>query len=91
MPPGVRKALFRFELTGNNTVGIFSFRIDGDYRDPAGAFRPFEVVHRWKEGGQEKTHRERIARLPHRYRIETATDPEMVSVTCAMPAQEGGR
>ena len=92
VPQSTRKALFRFEMSGNNTAGVFNFRIDADYRDPkATTFRPFEVVHRWKEGGEEKTHRERIPRLPHCYRIDTGGEPEMVSVTCGMPVKEATR
>ena len=31
------KALLRFEMTGNNTIGVLSFRVDADYRDPLAA------------------------------------------------------
>ena len=56
-------------MTGNNTAGVQSFRIDADYRDPMAArtVRPFRVVHRWKEGGREKSHAETVARLPAKY------------------------
>jgi hypothetical protein len=89
IPPGTRQALLRYELTGQNTIGIFSFRVDADYRDPlvVQAFRPFAVTHRWRENGQEKTHREAVTRLPHRYSIETGAAPEMVSVSYEMPAR----
>jgi hypothetical protein len=89
VPRGTKKAVLRYELSGNNTIGILSFRVDADYHDPlaAPAFRPFEVVHRWKENGHEKEHRERIARLPHSYPIKAAGVPEMVAVTVAMPAK----
>ena len=87
-PAGVRKALLRFELTGNNTVGVQSFRVDADYRDPLAAKspRPFQVVHRWKEAGKERSHAETIRTLPTTYTIEAGADPEMVSVLYEMPA-----
>jgi hypothetical protein len=87
-PAGVRKALLRFELTGNNTIGVQSFRVDADYRDPlaAKAFRPIRVVHRWKEGSEARSHAEVITRLPTSYVIEAGDDPEILSVTCAIPA-----
>jgi hypothetical protein len=87
-PAGVRKALLRFELTGNNTIGVQSFRVDADYRDPltAKAFRPIRVVHRWKEGSEARSRAEVITRLPTSYVIEAGDDPEMLSVTCAIPA-----
>jgi hypothetical protein len=89
VPAGVKKALLRYEFTGNNTVGVLSFRVDADYKDPlaAKALRPFQVVHRWKENGQEKTHKEMIAKLPATYSIKTAAEPAMVSVTYEMAAK----
>jgi hypothetical protein len=87
IPSGARKALLKYELTGNNTVGIFSFRADADYRDPKAAkgFRPFRVVHRWKENGQEKTFTQTVTKLPFTYPVKAEFDPEMVSVSYEMP------
>lgn len=88
VPIGIRQALLRFELTGNNTVGLFSFRVDADYLDPKAdsRHRPFDVIYRWKEDGREKTHQARVTQLPYRYQIDTVGVPEMASVACAMPA-----
>ena len=36
-PAGTRNVLLRFALSGNNTIGLMSFRIDADYRDPLAA------------------------------------------------------
>lgn len=85
---GVRKALLRFEMTGDNTIGVQSFRVDADYRDPLAAKSPrsFRVLHRWKEEGKERSHRETIRTLPTTYTIEAGADPEMVSVSYEMPA-----
>ncbi len=82
-PGGVRKLLLRFEMTGNNTVGIMSFRIDADYQDPRAGSKPkpFHVVHRWLEAGRERTHDELIDRLPKSYAIEARAEPELVSVS----------
>jgi hypothetical protein len=84
--PKARKALLRFEMTGNNTAGVQSFRVDADYLDPMAAktAQPFRVVHRWKENGRERTHTETIARLPAKYTIQAGADPEMVSVSYEM-------
>lgn len=89
VPPQTRAALVRYELSGNNTIGVFSFRIDADYRDPLApnAMRGFEVIHRWRENGQEKTHTQRIDKLPTQYPITTAGVPEMASVTVRMPGK----
>jgi hypothetical protein len=86
VPPGARKALVRYELSGSDTIGILSFRLDADYRDPLAArtFRPFDVVYRWKEDGRERTSRTTVTRLPFNYTITTAAVPEMESVTYEM-------
>jgi hypothetical protein len=87
-PPRTRKVLLRFELTGNNTAGVQSFRVDADHRDPLAASspRPFRVVHVWKEGRETRSHSETITRLPARYTIQAGADPEMVSVSYEMAA-----
>jgi hypothetical protein len=87
-PARTRKVLLRFELTGNNTAGVQSFRVDTDYLDPLAAktAAPFRVVHVWKEGKHAKSHSETIARLPAKYTIQAGPDPEMVSVSYDMGA-----
>jgi hypothetical protein len=85
-PTRTRKALLRFELTGNNTVGVMSFRVDADYRDPMAAKAPraFRVVHRWTESGKPLSHIETISELPASYTIAAGPEPEMVSVAYEM-------
>jgi hypothetical protein len=93
IPPHTRKALLRYELTGNNTVGIFSFRADADYHDPlaAPAFRSFTVTHRWKEAGREKSFAKVVDRLPLTYTIPAGDSPEMVSVAYEMTGAKATR
>lgn len=91
VPAHTRKALLRYEMTGNNTIGVFTFRMDADYKDPLASegampFRPFTVVHRWRENGHEKSARTLVPKLPYTYKIDTGADPEMVSVSYEMPA-----
>ena len=85
-PLETRKVLLRYEMTGNNTAGVQSFRVDADYRDPMAAktVTPFRVVHRWKESGRERSHTETIARLPAKYTIQAGPEPEMLSVSYEM-------
>jgi hypothetical protein len=87
-PPRTRAALLRFSMTGNNTVGVLSFRIDADYRDSMAAqtLHPFRVVHRWTEGTKSKSHSQMITRLPARYTIVSGVEPLMVSVSYEMAA-----
>jgi hypothetical protein len=44
------------------------------------------VTHCWTEHGQAKSHVETIAWLPAKYKIRTAADPDMVSVSYEMPS-----
>jgi hypothetical protein len=54
VPAGVRSARVKFAGTSRNATGILNFRIDADYREPAGGFRPVKVVYRWEEGGRDR-------------------------------------
>ncbi|MBA3708825.1 MAG: hypothetical protein H0W83_08420 [Planctomycetes bacterium] len=81
IPPGARSALVRFSGTQNNTCGIFDLRIDADYREPRGGFRPVAITYRWTEDGaaKEDVH---IARSPSEsYTITCAARPIMSSIT----------
>ena len=88
-PAGTRKALLRFEMTGNNTIGVLSFRVDADYRDPLAAGGVPAVPGRPPlDGGgprEERTTRS-SRRCPFTYTIDAAADPEMTSVTYEMEA-----
>ena len=54
VPPGTRKALVRFAGRQRNTTCLFSLRLDADYREPLGGFRPLKATYVWEEGGLEK-------------------------------------
>jgi hypothetical protein len=54
VPAGTREARVRYAATSRNATGIMGFRIDADYKEPFGGFRPVRVAYRWEEGGQAK-------------------------------------
>jgi hypothetical protein len=56
VPAVTRKALVRFAATSRNATGLFNFRIDADYREPRGGFRPVRVTYAWEENGAAKQH-----------------------------------
>ncbi|MCL2640087.1 MAG: hypothetical protein FWD53_04510 [Phycisphaerales bacterium] len=69
--PNSREMQVRFTGVQNNTTGMFDLRIDTDYKEPAGGFRPVKVTYVWTENGQEKTH------------SQTCTKPnETWTITC---------
>lgn len=80
IPPSTREALVRFSGTSRNATMIFNFRIDADYREPQGGFRPVKVTYAWEEGGAPKS-RIFTARKPEeRFTVECGGAPLMKSI-----------
>jgi hypothetical protein len=80
VPTGTRSALVRYAGTQRNTTCMFDLRVDADYREPRGGFRPVRVTYVWEENGVEKRD-VHVARSPREtYRIECAAAPRMKSL-----------
>jgi hypothetical protein len=80
VPAGTRSALVRFTGAQRTVAMIYQTRIDADYREPHGGFRPVKVTYVWEEGGAEKRD-VHIARKPSEtYRITCASKPTMKSL-----------
>jgi hypothetical protein len=81
IPAATRQALVRFSGTQRGTTCLFHYRIDADYTEPHGGFRPVKVVYRWEENGQAKED-VHIARKPHEtYGITCDVRPSMKSIS----------
>jgi hypothetical protein len=81
IPKGKRQALVRFAGSQRNTTCLFDFRIDADYREPHGGFRPVRVTYRWEEAGKARQD-VRVLRKPRQtYTIRCAEKPLMKSVS----------
>lgn len=80
VPPGTRAARVRFAGTSRNATGILNFRIDADYKEPSGGFRPVKVTYVWEEGGQAKE-QVHVAKKPQEtWTISCAAKPVMKSI-----------
>jgi len=80
VPAGRRAALVRYSGTNRNATGIVNFRIDADYREPHGGFRPVKVTYAWDEDGRSKQD-VHLARQPREtYTINCAGKPVMKSI-----------
>jgi len=80
VPAGTRSALVRYRGTGRNTLAVTNARIDADYKEPAGGFRPVQVTYVWEEGGLEKKD-VHVARGPaETYTIACDSTPLMKSL-----------
>jgi len=75
VPKGARHALVRFQSTRQyNTLCLMDFRIDADYAEPNGGFRPVKVTYTWEEDGVVKQH-SHVAKAPN----------ETYTITCKRP------
>jgi hypothetical protein len=81
VPAGTREALVRYAGTSRNATGMFNFRIDADYREPAGGFRPVKVTYTWGEDGRPKED-VHVARSPREtYTITCGAKPVLKELT----------
>jgi len=55
VPAGKKEVQSKFAGTQRNTTCIFDLRIDVDYKEPAGGFRPVKITYAWEKGGKPKT------------------------------------
>jgi hypothetical protein len=81
IPAHTKEALVRFAGNQQRETCLFDFRIDADYEQPNGGFRPMQVTYRWEENGlaREDQH---IARQPREsYSIACAGNPTMKSIS----------
>jgi hypothetical protein len=80
VPAKTRSALVRFAGTNRNATGLLNFRIDADYREPHGGYRPVKVTYAWEENGQPRSH-VHVARSPNEtFAITCASRPTMKSI-----------
>jgi hypothetical protein len=84
VPPGTRSALVRYRATGRNTLALCNARIDADYQEPAGGFRPVRVTYVWEEGGLEKKDVHVATRPEEHYTITCDSAPLMKSLIVEM-------
>ncbi|MGA2035591.1 MAG: hypothetical protein ABSG68_25360, partial [Thermoguttaceae bacterium] len=80
VPPGTRSAQVRYRGIGRNTLVLTNARIDADYKEPAGGFRPVQVTYVWEEGGLEKKDVHVARSAAETYTIACESTPVMKSL-----------
>ncbi|MBA2482649.1 MAG: hypothetical protein H0V44_18455 [Planctomycetes bacterium] len=80
VPKGTRKALVRYAGTKSNALCMFNIRIDADYIEPQGGFRPIKVTYAWQENGQAKTDVHVAKKASDSWTITCPTKPVMGSI-----------
>ena len=78
VPKAAREALVRFSGKPlRNTSCIFAVRIDADYTEPYGGFRPVKITYVWDENGVEKRDVHVASQPNETYKINCASKPIM--------------
>ncbi|HYG76964.1 MAG TPA: hypothetical protein VEK08_18305 [Planctomycetota bacterium] len=88
VPAGTRSALLRFSGQQRNTAGILNLRIDADYKEPHGGFRPVKITYIWDEDGQEKRDVHVAASPEDKWTINCAQKPLMKSLIVELADQK---
>jgi len=80
VPPGTKAARVRFTGSQRTVAMIYQARIDADYLEPRGGFRPVKITYVWQEGTAERRH-VHVATTPgETYRIFCGNKPLMKSL-----------
>ncbi|MHB1035627.1 MAG: hypothetical protein ACYC35_11800 [Pirellulales bacterium] len=80
VPAGAKQALVRWTGKQRNTTCLFLARIDADYKESQGGFRPVKITYVWEEGGLEKRDVHVATKPEETYTIRCASKPEMKSI-----------
>ena len=81
IPANTTSALIRFTGTQKTATLLYNLRLDADYNEPHGTFRPVKITYNWSENGVEKTHTH-IAKSPSEtWKITCPTKPLLKSYT----------
>ena len=79
IPAGTRSVLFKYQLesssAGSDACSLYAVRMEANHKPIAPASQPLEVTFNWSERQDdyslvERSHTERITKLPHRYNID---------------------
>ena len=80
VPPNTKKAWIRYAGTQRTVTMLMNVRIDADYKEPRGGFRPIKITYRWEEGGQGKKHVHVARKAQETYTITCGARPVMKSI-----------
>ena len=80
IPAGTKEARVKLVASQRNTTCLFDLRIDADYREPAGGFRPVKITYVWEENGVEKKDVHVARQASESYAIRCAAAPLMKTI-----------
>jgi hypothetical protein len=80
VPAGTKRVLLKQIFRQRNTTCVFDQRIDVDFKEPAGGFRPVKVTYQWEEGGQAKENVHVCAKPDETFEVTCGPKPLMKSI-----------
>ncbi len=81
VPAGSKEALVRFSGKEVSATCAFGLRIDADYKEPAGGFRPVKITYAWDDAGQLKTDEHVCTKAQDTYKITCGPKAVVKSMT----------
>jgi hypothetical protein len=81
IPPGKKEAQLRLVGHEVNTAMLFGLRIDADYRQPFGGFRPVKITYTWEEDGKPQRDEHIAAQPDETYTIHCGQKAVVKSLT----------
>ncbi len=81
IPPGTKEAQLRLSGHEVNTAMLFGLRIDADYKQPRGGFRPVKITYAWEEDGKPQTNEHVATRPAETYSIHCGPKAVVKSFT----------
>jgi len=81
VPKGTRTAHVKFSGRQVNVAMLFAYRIDVDYAEPHGGFRPISATYEWSENGAAKKHAHVAKGADEAFSITCGQQPLMKSLT----------
>ncbi|MGA2617585.1 MAG: hypothetical protein ABSF26_08255 [Thermoguttaceae bacterium] len=79
--PGNKEAQLRLSGHEVNTAMLFGLRIDADYKQPCGGFRPVKITYAWEEDGKPQTSEHVATRPEETYSIHLGPKAVVKSYT----------
>jgi hypothetical protein len=85
IPKGAKQALVKLMGTQVNTTCLFDLRLDADYTQPNGGFRPVKITYLWEEDGKPRKDEHTVKSATENYKIECGPKTVPKSVILELP------
>jgi len=81
IPPLTKQAQVKLIVRQRNTSCVFDMRMDADYKDPYGGFRPVKITYVWEENKETKQDVHVVKEAQETYTIKCGPKPLMKTIS----------